>query len=915
NVFNVKIHIDPDQTPTPTPKPTPTPTSKPPVPPIPPVPTASPGPPVPTEKPPDPPTTTPKETPTPGPKTRTIAGIKYWINDSATTRPDTLTVHIYNGVEEIQGSPVTLKKSTYGDSIVWPFALQTTDEGPDSNYTVAEEFPQGYENWEKYRRVSSGLYLYNYWFGDKTPIIRIRKVWKGGTPAGAKATVALRKTGSQTDLTTFELNEGNEYKAEIWMNDEDLKGLDISQITVYEKDLSGGNYKPTYTGPILSYDGDTPVYTFTVTNWPVENVRVIVEKNWIGDDETTRPQSLDVQIVRTAPDGTEMRIPFGLTKDTWKRTSTSDEEKQMPNLDEDGRQYRYSIEEESVSGYRTSVQSNRNGNTITFTLNNTWIPEEDLVNVSGFKVWEDDDDAFGLRPETIRVVVMNSRAERVSEIMELPADSAEWNVQGLPRYDEDGNKLKYYVVEEQPESYTVSYSVPFFDELNNTWVCNVYNTYSARKKVIVEKKWIPEAGIPSSLAVYLYAGDNLRASIFLNEQNHWKHVFSDLPVLDEEGNGIVYRVVEDIPDGYTGSSYLVREGLDEHFYLENRKLDAGKLAIPVEKIMTGGLIPDSEDEVFRFKLTGVEYVGISGSSDQVEKLPGDGDEITIRNEGTGAFIIPFVKEGLYFYTIQEIPGNNANITYDERSRPILIYAYRDEQTGPMQFEWGVIESSVPVVRRYVTFTNTSKQRLYTITYDPNGGIIEGDTKPVSNRYPYGKIISIHEAAVREGYLFDYWKGSVYNPGDHYTVVEDHLFIAQWISRYVNPFTFTKIWDGNPGGGLNFTVYNLDGTPTGIGFPAPTKLSENRWEYQRWFIEKPEYYVVEEAPAGYYATYSNVGEYADVTDRCYNGGTITNHQIPDTGDNANRALWAALALVSCGFLLIIFARGKRAEQRR
>lgn len=70
---------------------------------------------------------------------------------------------------------------------------------------------------------------------------------------------------------------------------------------------------------------------------------------------------------------------------------------------------------------------------------------------------------------------------------------------------------------------------------------------------------------------------------------------------------------------------------------------------------------------------------------------------------------------------------------------------------------------------------------YAITYDPNGGHFEGmgaDEKIVEN-YSGGTIIKIIEAPTREGYSFDYWKGSEYQPGDQYTVTENHTFVAQW----------------------------------------------------------------------------------------------------------------------------------------
>ena len=68
---------------------------------------------------------------------------------------------------------------------------------------------------------------------------------------------------------------------------------------------------------------------------------------------------------------------------------------------------------------------------------------------------------------------------------------------------------------------------------------------------------------------------------------------------------------------------------------------------------------------------------------------------------------------------------------------------------------------------------------FTITYDPNGGSFDGSTSALKETYKKGTVISIHEAPVREGYTFKYWKGSEYRPGDRYTVTGDHTFTACW----------------------------------------------------------------------------------------------------------------------------------------
>ena len=69
--------------------------------------------------------------------------------------------------------------------------------------------------------------------------------------------------------------------------------------------------------------------------------------------------------------------------------------------------------------------------------------------------------------------------------------------------------------------------------------------------------------------------------------------------------------------------------------------------------------------------------------------------------------------------------------------------------------------------------------IYVIIYDPNGGNFNGSTDDIREEHMLNEVITIHEAPTREGYTFDYWKGSEYQPGDKYTVVGNHTFVAQW----------------------------------------------------------------------------------------------------------------------------------------
>ena len=192
--------------------------------------------------------------------------------------------------------------------------------------------------------------------------------------------------------------------------------------------------------------------------------------------------------------------------------------------------------------------------------------------------------------------------------------------------------------------------------------------------------------------------------------------------------------------------------------------------------------------------------------------------------------------------------------------------------------------------------------------------MDGSRDPISFRHFYGEEISIHAAAVREGYLFVSWRGSDYQPGDPYTVTEDHTFTAQW--RYDSPlsyrFTFTKKWSGKAGDSISWTLHNPDGSLKNEKFNKHV-ISDKEWRYETWFNDDLDYYLVEQVPKGCRVRYENVGIHAGETDRCYNGGTIINYRIPRTGETTDWLLWLGggmtLLTVITGLLLRKKSRSK------
>ncbi|MBQ6623486.1 MAG: InlB B-repeat-containing protein [Mogibacterium sp.] len=134
------------------------------------------------------------------------------------------------------------------------------------------------------------------------------------------------------------------------------------------------------------------------------------------------------------------------------------------------------------------------------------------------------------------------------------------------------------------------------------------------------------------------------------------------------------------------------------------------------------------------------------------------------------------------------------------------YTQGDESEKTAELE----DDSVEFVNPKEKEPEPTPSDVYEITYDLNGGEYDGSTEDIVEYYKEGEVISIHEAPERKGYEFDYWKGSEYQPGDSYTVTEDHTFTAQWIKETTTTTTTTTSGGTKTGDGNNMTLYILIG---------------------------------------------------------------------------------------------------------
>ena len=179
------------------------------------------------------------------------------------------------------------------------------------------------------------------------------------------------------------------------------------------------------------------------------------------------------------------------------------------------------------------------------------------------KVWVDNDDLHGMRPERIEVQ-LQANGEPVEDEPVITLDEEnDWESEftELPKYDEDGEEIEYTAIEVLvPVGYTESYrTVDGVTTITNTLIVT---------ELTVNKVWVDNDDLhgmrPESIEVQLQAnGEDVEDEpvLTLDEENDWESEFTELPRYDEDGEEIEYTAIEVlVPVGYT-ESYRTVDGV------------------------------------------------------------------------------------------------------------------------------------------------------------------------------------------------------------------------------------------------------------------------------------------------------------------------------------------------------------------
>ena len=175
------------------------------------------------------------------------------------------------------------------------------------------------------------------------------------------------------------------------------------------------------------------------------------------------------------------------------------------------------------------------------------------LNLEATKVWDDQDNVEGLRPESIEFqLYKNGTAEGNPVALSAGSD---WKVtfSNLPDKDSNGNLISYTVKEVKvPTYYTVDKEEAQFVDGKAT-ITNKRTPETT--EVTVKKVWDDaknQDGLrPASITVHLLAnGEKVQTATVSGEGETWSYTFTNLPVY-KKGQKIIYTVTEDTVANYS----------------------------------------------------------------------------------------------------------------------------------------------------------------------------------------------------------------------------------------------------------------------------------------------------------------------------------------------------------------------------
>lgn len=377
---------------------------------------------------------------------------------------------------------------------------------------------------------------------------------------------------------------------------------------------------------------------------------------------------------------------------------------------------------------------------VTFT-NHHDVPE--YVNINVQKVWEDGEDADGIRPASITVQLYQN-GEKFRDPIVLN-DSNNWSdtstFQRLNKYDQAGEEINYEIKEESFDEltgnaktgYTDSYETNETTDANgdttkNIIMTNIHTPDTIQKKV--KKVWNDNGnkdGIrPKSVTVNLLADGKFEETFILSSENNWQAKSKLLPV-KVNGKKINYTWEEVKEDLITGESEIGykpsydTDTTDQDLTLitnfHDRTEPKGSVTI-TKALDPGNLNMDVGDPSFTFTLSGTDVYGKKHSYEkqikftkaeveqQMKDHPGDPIELSVTFDDLEYGTYTCDEGGmLKYFKLKSLTSDSSNTTVDQKKGTVTFdigpagTTAKAQLKGTAKFTNQMIQGSIKLVKK------------------------------------------------------------------------------------------------------------------------------------------------------------------------------------------------------------------------
>lgn len=460
------------------------------------------------------------------PQTVDVKASKNWDdkNNQDGKRPTSITVNLLADGENVASKEV--KAAADGTWTAEFTKLAKYKNGKEIKYTVTEEKVAEYE-------TSISDFTITNKYTPKSIDYAVTKIWNDNSNQDGKRpesiTVQLYKSVGGAAATpvagqTLTLTAANQTVANTWV----ASFTNLAQYENGQEIVYSVQEVDTPEGYTASVEGQT----ITNSHDP-ETIVISGRKVWDDKDnqDGKRTTTVKVQILKGEQVVDEIEVSAA--------SNWAFESKALPRY-ENGQEISYTVKEVAVTAYETSIKKGNDGQ---YTITNSYTPEK--INLSGQKVWNDNNNQDGIRPESITVELVANGNPTGQTATANAATNWAYTFTDLDRY-KDGKEISYTVKE-------VAVPKGYKSEVEGMNVTNSHTPETT--KVSGQKTWIDkdnQDGIrPKSITLYLLAnGEETGLTATASAASNWAYSFEGVAKY-KDGKEITYSVREAEVTGYT----------------------------------------------------------------------------------------------------------------------------------------------------------------------------------------------------------------------------------------------------------------------------------------------------------------------------------------------------------------------------